>query len=200
MNLRNIKLIKSDNKRERILSTNEVQELYKLLETEKITTKIFAYLSLTTGARAESILSLQMKNLNIESKTVLLKDYKRNISYSGTLSDEVIELLKSNFKSHRPNVYLTSMTKKKLSYSAMYARFIKVLSPFNEGIKKHDRKNKIVMHSLRHTFASHLTMNGTNAKIVQSMMNHSDAKMTDRYTHLYENIGAEKVNSLYRKG
>lgn len=198
--LRNIQLINSDNKRERILSSVEVQELYKILEFEKITTKIFAYLSLTTGARAESILSIQVKHINLENKTVLLHDHKRNISYSGILTVDVLNLLKEYFKVARPNIYLTSMKKQKLTYSAMHARFTRIFKPLNEGIKKHDRKNRIVIHSLRHTFASHLTMAGTSARIVQNLMNHADEKMTGRYTHLYENIGADKINSLYKKG
>ncbi len=197
---KNIALIKNDNKRERILSSVEVQELYKLVSFEKITTKIFTYLSLTTGARVESILSVQMKHINIENKSILLHDHKRNITYSGILSDDVLNILEKYYKNARPNIYLTSMKKQKLTYSAIHARFIRIFKPFNQGIKKTDRKNKIVLHSLRHTFASHLTMDGTGAKIVQNLMNHSDSKMTDRYTHLYENIGANKINSLYQKG
>lgn len=198
--IKHIKLIKNDDKRERILSSIEVKELYKIVSAEKITTKIFTYLSLSTGARVESVLALQMKHINFENKSILLHDFKRNKNYSGVLSNDVLEILNKHFKNARPNIYLTSMKKQKLTYSAYYARFKKILKAFNEGINKTDRKNKIVLHSLRHTFASHLTMDGTGSLIVQNLMNHSDSKMTERYTHLYENIGANKINSLYENG
>ncbi|WP_130234591.1 tyrosine-type recombinase/integrase [Malaciobacter pacificus] len=40
---------------------------------------------------------------------------------------------------------------------------------FNDDIDKNDRKNKIVFHSLRHTFASHLAINGTPIFKIQKL-------------------------------
>ena len=199
-NCKNGPLIKCNNARDRILSKSEVHNLYDLLKDEKIGTLMFAYLSLSTGARAESILSIQMKHINFDNKTILLYDFKREINYMGILSNDVLYLLNIHFSASKANIYLTSNKKKKLSYSAMYVRFKKILKPFNEGILKRDRKNKAVMHTFRHTFGSHLTMEGENSIVVQGLMNHADEKMTKRYTHLHENTGAKKVNSMYQKG
>jgi len=44
---------------------------------------------------------------------------------------------------------------------------------FNKDINTNDRKNKVVFHSLRHTFASHLAINGTPIFTIQ--------KLRDRY-------------------
>ncbi|RXK14565.1 hypothetical protein CP965_03720 [Halarcobacter mediterraneus] len=43
---------------------------------------------------------------------------------------------------------------------------------FNKDIEENDRKNKIVFHTLRHTFASHLAINGTPIFTIQKLMNH----------------------------
>ncbi|WP_422169655.1 tyrosine-type recombinase/integrase [Aliarcobacter butzleri] len=46
------------------------------------------------------------------------------------------------------------------------------------------QNDKIVFHSLRHTFASHLAINGTLIFTIQKLMNHKDIRMTLRYAKL----------------
>jgi len=55
---------------------------------------------------------------------------------------------------------------------------------FNKELDKNDRKNRVVIHTLRHTFASYLAINGTPIYTIQKLMNHSDIKMTMRYAKL----------------
>lgn len=62
---------------------------------------------------------------------------------------------------------------------------------FNEGLDSKDAKNRVVIHSLRHTFASHLAINGTAIFTIQKLMNHRDIKMTMRYTKLAPDSGKD---------
>ena len=64
---------------------------------------------------------------------------------------------------------------------------------FNCGIDGDDRKNKVVIHTLRHTFASHLAINGTPIFTIQKLMNHKDIKMTLRYAKLSPDSGRESI-------
>ena len=67
---------------------------------------------------------------------------------------------------------------------------------FNFGIDSEDRKNKVVIHTLRHTFASHLAINGTPIFTIQKLMNHKDIKMTLRYAKLSPDSGRESILKL----
>jgi site-specific recombinase XerD len=53
---------------------------------------------------------------------------------------------------------------------------------WNAGLN--DRRLKVVFHSLRHTFASWLVMDGTPLFTVSKLLGHSDITMTMRYSHL----------------
>lgn len=67
---------------------------------------------------------------------------------------------------------------------------------FNKDINTNDRKNKVVFHSLRHTFASHLAINGTPIFTIQKLMNHKDIRMTLRYSKLSPESGRESIVGL----
>ncbi len=69
---------------------------------------------------------------------------------------------------------------------------------FNIGLSVNDRKNRVVIHTLRHTFASHLAINGTPIFTIQKLMNHRDIKMTMRYAKLAPDSGMDMVKELYK--
>jgi site-specific recombinase XerD len=57
-------------------------------------------------------------------------------------------------------------------------------------------ENLTTLHSLRHTFASHLIMNGVDLPTVQKLMGHTDIQVTMIYAHLAQDHLNEAVNKL----
>ena len=75
----------------------------------------------------------------------------------------------------------------------------KPLGDFKRAFKTALRKAGISdfrFHDLRHTFASHLVMNGVNIRTVQQLLGHKDIKMTMRYSHLSRDFVQEAVSHL----
>ena len=70
---------------------------------------------------------------------------------------------------------------------------------FNEGLDKNDSKNRVVTHTYRHTFASHLAINGTPIFTIQKLMNTKDIQQIMRYAKLAPDSGRDVVEGLYRQ-
>ncbi len=120
---------------------------------------------------------------------ITLKDFKNNSTYKAFLTDDLKEILEKRVDSLKPNDMLfTSNPERRLR--------AKLDELFNKDINENDRKNKIVFHSLRHTFASHLAINGTPIFTIQKLMNHKDIRMTLRYAKLSPDSGREAVKNL----
>jgi len=68
---------------------------------------------------------------------------------------------------------------------------------FNSELDKNDNKNRVVIHTLRHTFASHLAMNGVSIYTIQKLMHHADLKTTSRYAKLSPESGRDALRRLY---
>ena len=182
-----------DNARERFLNKEEIKELYQYLEDyHDEYLLVFTKIALTTGARASSIVNIQKKDINFNQNTITLKDFKNDSTYTGFISEELNNLLYNYTKKLKLNDVLFT-----LHITTLLKNLQNVLNQlFNEGLDVSDRKNRAVVHTLRHTFASHLAINGTPIFTIQKLMNHRDIKMTMRYAKLAPDSGREAVNNL----
>ena len=194
-----VKLPKLDNARERYLSINEINLLRDTVkQTNDKSLYIFLELLLQTGARKFSILTLTKKDFNLEHKEVTLKNHKTNTTYKGFLQDDFIEPLKEYLKQFNLNEHIFTFSDD-MMYSLVGHKLLNILGKlFNVGLASNDRKNKVVIHTLRHTYASHLAINGIPIFTIQKLMNHSDITQTMRYAKLSPENGKNAIQGLYK--
>lgn len=65
---------------------------------------------------------------------------------------------------------------------------------FNDGVD--DRRQKVVFHTLRHTFASWLALDGVDIYRIKELMRHKDLTQTMRYAHLLPSDARAAVERL----
>ena len=190
--------LSTDSDRQRYLDTEEVQKLLKDLSSNP-RTLLFVKLALSTGGRLQSILNIRKLDLNLKRNTVTLKDFKNNDTYNGFIDNKLNTMLKTLTKPLKATDYIIGGKDTPLSANALSRSLRPTLNRlFNEGLEKDDRKNRVVIHTLRHTFASHLAINNTPIFTIQKLMNHKDIKMTMRYAKLAPDSGIEMVKGLYK--
>lgn len=128
-----------------------------------------------------------------------MHDLKNKDTYRGFLTDEVVEIITPLLKKLRANEHLVSLDGTLLTSRQIQSRLKPKLDRlFNKELEIKDVKNRVVIHTLRHTFASHLAINGTPIYTIQKLMNHKDIKQTMRYAKLAPDSGKDFVNELYK--
>ncbi|WP_294964540.1 site-specific integrase [Sulfurimonas sp.] len=195
---RDIKRFKINNTRLRYLSSDEIYTLKSNVYSNPIL-KLFVKIALGTGARAVSILSIQKKHINIENKSITIKDFKRKNTYVGYLDDIDFDVVVQHIKKFSANSYVVSLDGAAMKYQQVYLALDIIFKQFNKGLNKDDRANRVVIHTLRHTFASHLAIAGVSIQEIQKLMNHKDIKQTLKYAKLSPDSGRGFVQELYKR-
>jgi integrase len=191
-----IKRLKTDDKRERYLTTNEVNLLMEVVRHDS-TVYHFVRLALITGARLEGVLNIKKKDIG--KNTITIADLKSGSTYNGFYGGDYAKELQALVEPLSPNDFVVGASSVKIPQRTIQNRLQPVINNlFNVGLDKRDAKNRAVIHSLRHTFASHLAINGTPIFTIQKLMNHTDIKMTLRYAKLAPDSGLEMVMGLYK--
>jgi len=193
--IQSIKLTTPNNGRHRFLTREEAGQLLEVLKLKK-TTQLhdMCLLSLHCGLRAGEIFKLTWDCVDMNRETILLKDTKSGKNRYAYMTPTVKALLKARYPgSTKALVFTDKMGKQVQKISNNFMRTVDELS-FNDEVV--DRRDRVVFHTLRHTFASWLVENGTDLYTVKSLLGHSSLLMTERYSHLGENTLREAVRKI----
>ncbi len=187
----NLRRPKPKNERERFLSNEEVNSLLLVLKNNELL-YLFVKLALKTGARLETICNIKKSDF-LENRRLKLVDLKRDSTvYYGYYDNEIYNLaMKSEYD------YVLQRTENSNYISHKIQRELQPIlnSMFNSS--KSTTKDKVVIHTLRHTFASHLAINKAPIYVIQKLMNHADIKMTLRYAKLAPDSGKDEIEKLF---
>ena len=193
-----VKRLKTDDERQRYLSLEEVKQL---IDEVKDNTAVYHFvkLALTTGARLEGVLHIQKKNINISNNSVTLTDLKSGGTYTGYYDDEYKAELEEYVDHLKADDYLIGGKDKLMAGRTIRGWLKPILDRlFNQGLETNDSKNRVVIHTLRHTFASQLAINGVPIYTIQKLINHAKIEMTLRYAKLAPDQGKDAVKGLFK--
>jgi len=195
--IKNVKMPVLHNQRERYLKYDEADLLLEELAKSSGQTHDMALLSLHCGLRAGEIFNLKGQDLDFDNEVINISDPKNKESRKAFMTESVKEMLLKLVPSKR-NEYVfkkridkdeaagvSGKDKKQEEkidrVSNVYQKAVKKLG-FNDGIT--DPRQMVTFHTLRHTFASWLALQGETILTIKELLGHKTLAMTARYAHL----------------
>ncbi|TGK49192.1 recombinase XerD [Leptospira kanakyensis] len=142
--------------------------------------KIIFTLLYSSGIRIGEVVNLQISNIDFERKAIFIESGKGGHARYAILADKTAALLKQYIKIYNPKSYLFFSHKGKdvaVSIRSIQAAFQKIRKL--AGIRKYG-----TVHTLRHSFATHLLEDGYGLVYIQKLLGHADIKTTLVYLHV----------------
>lgn len=160
----------------RVLGAAEAAEMIASVGNPKH--KLMLSLAYGCGLRVSELARLHIADLDFGRKIIRIRMGKgakdRLVMFPASLTGPLAEYLKS----HHPVLYLFERTPGKgLARRTFQAVFTRSCS--KAGIRSGGG-----IHSLRHSFATHLLEAGTDIRCIQVLLGHNSCKTTERYTHV----------------
>ena len=192
-----VKTPKVDNRRVRYLSQDQARNLLSSIKNKSQQLFEICLLSLHCGLRAGEIFSLTWGDINNDKGLIFIKDTKSGKNRMAYMTGQIKDLFSERIKG-RPNelVFPNKNGQRIDKISNVFPRTVDELG-LNKGIT--DPRDKVVFHTLRHTYASWLVENGTDLYIVKELLGHSTLSMTERYAHVGKNKLQDAVKLLDRE-
>lgn len=191
-----IRMLKPANNPVKFLTTEEID---KLMECASIWLKPILIVLRNTGLRTHELLNLRFSDINWDKKTLLVRSEKTNNFRVIPMNEElylVMQWLKDNYP-HPNTEKVLPRGESQQGYIFCYPDGSKV-EAFKKSFYSACKKAEIKAspHSLRHSFASYLVMNGVDLVSVKELLGHTQISTTMIYAHLSPSYKANTVEKL----
>ncbi len=169
-----------------VLSKEEIISI--LNNVDNIKHKSLLMVAYSGGLRISEVVNLKVKDIDSARKQIRVEQAKGKKDRYTLLSDKLLVLLRKYYKEYEPKNWLfEGASGEKYSTTSIY-------NILKQALIKAKITKKVSMHTLRHSFATHLLENGTDLRYIQSLLGHENSKTTEIYTHITTR-GMEKIKS-----
>ena len=169
--------LKGDTQLPLILNRQELKELFKtpaLLKHRIVLTLIYS-----AGLRGREVINLKLSDIDFERKTIHIRQSKYKKDRIVPLSDYMSKGLRKYISAENPHVWLFNGKESDGRYSFRGLSWV-----IRETLKKTSIKKKVNLHSLRHSYATHLLEEGVNIVTLKELLGHSEITTTMVYLHV----------------
>lgn len=170
------------------MSMQEVYDVINVLKNVKHKTLIILLYS--TGMRLSEIANLKIADIDSNLMRIKIVDGKGKKDRFVPLSQLVLLQLRSYYLQYKPEIYLFNGARKAKKYAVRTIQHILQNTLAKIGL---ENKNYSV-HTVRHSFATHLVDNGADIQLIQELLGHQSITQTIQYLHLSSKRMHQAIN------
>jgi len=169
--------IKKDARLPVILNRAELRLLFKAPPLLKH--RIVLSLIYSAGLRSQEVINLKISDIDFERKTIHIRQSKYKKDRVVPLSEYIKKGLKKYLAAENPHIWLFNGKEADGRYSVKGLSWV-----MREALKKSGINKDVNLHSLRHSYATHLIEQGVNIVTVRDLLGHAEIATTMIYLHV----------------
>lgn len=169
--------IKGSRKYPVILSREEVKRIIE--DTKNLKHKALLALTYSGGLRVSEVSNLAIQDIDIERRVIRVQKGKGKKDRYTIVSNIAERIIKEYIVQYKPKYWIFEgqIPSKKICVRT-------VQEIFAQACRRSKIEKDVSIHSLRHSFATHLLEQGVGLRIIQELLGHSSSKTTEIYTHI----------------
>jgi len=160
-----------------ILSKEEISKIFSLEKNPKH--RLLLMLVYSSGLRVSEVVALKKEHIDLSRKVIYIRLGKGRKDRSTLLSEKAAQYIVEYYKFFNIDKWIFPGQPATKHLSIRSAQLI-----FDKSVRHASISKEISIHSLRHTFATHLLESGTDIRYIQALLGHSSLRTTERYTHV----------------
>jgi site-specific recombinase XerD len=160
-----------------IFNRSELRQLFKaptLLKHRIVLTLIYS-----AGLRSQEAINLKLSDIDFERKTIHIRQSKYKKDRIVPLSDYIAKGVIKYISAEHPHIWLFNGKEPDGRYSVKGLSWV-----LRENLKKTDIRKDVSLHSLRHSYATHLLEDGVNIVTIKELLGHAHITTTMIYLHV----------------
>ncbi len=183
-----------------VLSRNEVHEILGNIRLRRY--RVCLTTTYSCGLRLSEGTHLKVEDIDGDRGYISIrksKGHMGNKDRNVPLPKKTLALLREQWKSHENEVWIfpsVARGSKNMPYATTPVSNSSVQVAFRKALKSAGINKKATVHTLRHSWATHLLEAGVNLRLIQAWLGHSTPATTSIYTHLTEKAKSRAIKSI----